>query len=199
MNSVANINRLGYVGSKVRGTVDSENDDWYTPSMWVSIARRVMGGIDLDPFSSDLANQRVMARQYYTEENSSLNGDWNASTVWMNPPYTRGIIDRAVDKFIEQYKVGNFKTGVVLVNNMTDTQWYRRIANVSSMRVELTGRIGFENASGQRISGNTRGQVLFLITKSPHAKAKFIQEMQKINQQVLSCISVSLENNHVTR
>lgn len=185
MESVANVARLGYVGSQsksVRGTVDTDNDDWYTPVEWIELARHVLYGIDLDPFSSDLANQRVKANRYFTQQDNAFEQDWEASTVWMNPPYTRGLVDAAVSKFIEEYTAGNFQSGVVLVNNMTDTRWYRRLLGISPIHCNLTGRIAFENAAGQRISGNTRGQSIFLISKSPKMKARFCEKVTQLGQ-----------------
>lgn len=183
MESIANVKRIGYVGSQpTRGTVDTANDDWYTPSEWIEVARRILYGIDLDPFSSDLANQRVRANRYFTEESNALEQTWEAKTVWMNPPYTRGLIDKAVTKFISEYRFGSFTHAMVLVNNMTDTRWYRSLLSASSHHCNIMGRIGFENAAGQRISGNTRGQTLFLFSNTPQIISMFVKEMRKMDQ-----------------
>lgn len=187
MESVANVARLGYVGSQsksVRGAVDTDNDDWYTPEEWIELARYSLYGIDLDPFSSDLANQRVKANRYFTQEDNAFEREWKAKSVWMNPPYTRGLVDKAVDKLIEQYAAGNFRSAIVLVNNMTDTRWYRRLLSISPIHATLTGRIAFENAAGQRISGNTRGQSIFLICRSANgqSKARFCERLTHMGQ-----------------
>jgi len=185
MESVANVKRLGYVGSQspqVRGVIDGDNDDWYTPAEWIEAARFVLYGIDLDPFSSDLANQRVKANKYFTQEDDAFTQEWNAKSVWMNPPYTRGLVDKAVSKFVDEYHLGRFAHGMVLVNNMTDTRWYRRLLIASSFHCNIMGRIGFENAAGQRISGNTRGQTLFLFSKHSKMKARFCQRMTELEQ-----------------
>lgn len=167
--SIANANKMGYVGHDVREHIDKRNDEWYTPIEWVRMADYVMNGIGLDPFSSEVANKRVMAKRFFTEQDDAFQQEWHASSVWMNPPYTRGVVDRAADKFLAEFEARHFLRGIVLVNNMTDTRWYRRLDEASQLSSNLTGRIGFENAAGQRISGNTRGQTVFLFV----AKGKY--------------------------
>lgn len=184
--TVADAKRLSYVGSSVRRATDSDNDDWYTPTEWIDFARKVMYGIELDPFSSEMANERVRATKIYTQQNSAFYNNWKAKSVWMNPPYSRGLCADACERFVSEYKSGNFKRGIVLVNNMTDTKWYRHLLDTSVMLCNLTGRIGFENAAGQRVTGNTRGQTLFLFAKDPKVKARFCQYLYEKNQVVLT-------------
>jgi len=188
--SIADSRRLAYVGAApaTRGVIDEENDDWYTPTEWVEAARYTLGGIDLDPFTSEKANERVRARQIFTLENSALTNEWDAKTVWMNPPYTRGLVTEACDRFLSQFEKGNFRLGLVLVNNMTDTKWFDRMRRACAAHVEIAGRISFENAAGQRVSGNTRGQVLFLFGSGkyrPHAIKRFHERMTSMGQQCL--------------
>ena len=45
----------------------SGNTEYYSPIDIVDAARYVMGGIDLDPASSALANARIGATHYFTE------------------------------------------------------------------------------------------------------------------------------------
>ena len=180
--SIADSSRLGYVGSDVRKAIDSRNDDWYTPTEWLHLADRVLKGIDLDPFSSDSANRRVGAKRYFTINDNAFEQEWKAESVWMNPPYTRGLVAKAADKFIHEFELGNFKRGMILVNNMTDTRWYKRLDDVAVMSSNLTGRIAFENGAGQRISGNTRGQTLFLFCSkgrgANYIKKRFAEEIK---------------------
>jgi hypothetical protein len=56
----------------------SESAEWYTPSFLVESSRVVMGGIDMDPASSDKANRVVRASFYYTRLDNALERSWGA-------------------------------------------------------------------------------------------------------------------------
>jgi phage N-6-adenine-methyltransferase len=172
LQTKADNKRLGYVGSSVVRSANAvENDDWYTPPELIQVVRRVLGEITLDPFSSDIANQTVRADQYLTADDDALHCEWpkpqrGNNRVFMNPPYSRNLCSAAVARLLKEYQSGNVKHAVVLVNNMTDTRWYRQLKDACSRYSSFTGRIGFVNAAGQVVSGNTRGQVLFLLSEN---------------------------------
>ena len=72
------------------GTFEHQSDesDWMTPPWIVSSIRATFGGkIDLDPASSDMANENfVKAETYYTEEINGLTTDWFGN-VFLNCPW----------------------------------------------------------------------------------------------------------------
>jgi hypothetical protein len=72
--------------SQRRGHVKS--NEWYTPALYIEAARAVMGGIDLDPASCELANRTVKADHYYTKEDNGLMLSWYGR-IWCNPPFGR--------------------------------------------------------------------------------------------------------------
>lgn len=100
---------------------NSGNNEWYTPVKILEIARSVMGSIDTDPASSEMANRNVKATTFYTEEDDGLKRDW-AGNIWLNPPYAQPAIQNFSDKLIEEIKKGNVKQAMVLVNNATETK-----------------------------------------------------------------------------
>lgn len=63
----------------------SLTQEHYTPSNVVEAARRVMGGIDLDPASCAVANERVRAVQWIGLPADGLALPWHGR-VFLNPP-----------------------------------------------------------------------------------------------------------------
>lgn len=140
---------------------NNKNDEWYTPPEYIEAAREVMGSIDLDPASNEIANQAVNAETYYSLQNSAFNHDW-LGKVWMNPPYSR-VIKQFISKLVSEYVSGNVKEAIIVTNNGTDTKWFHELAGVASAICLHKGRIGFLNEFGERIDNNNKGQVFTYI------------------------------------
>ena len=65
--------------------------EWYTPVWLLDMVRNVMGVIDLDPASCEIAQKDVRALKYHTRLDDGLLQKWEGS-VFMNPPYTDNLI-----------------------------------------------------------------------------------------------------------
>lgn len=71
----------------------SKSAEWYTPGYVTDAAKAVLGQIDLDPFSSEKANDTVGALWYYDQEADGLSSSWQhpyrpyvPMTLFINPP-----------------------------------------------------------------------------------------------------------------
>lgn len=62
----------------------AKSDQWGTPQDIIEAAREVMGSIDLDPCSSEKANERVRASEFLTD-GLAKDRPWLGS-ILMNPP-----------------------------------------------------------------------------------------------------------------
>lgn len=101
-----------------------DSDEWYTPGWVIEAATAVMGQIDLDPASCELAQETVQAGLYWTKRQDGCRVGW-FGRVWLNPPYSAP--GAFVDKLIEEYTAGNVKQACVLLNNATETRWFQRL------------------------------------------------------------------------
>lgn len=76
---------------------NSGNNEWYTPADYIALAREVMGGIDTDPATSEIANRTVQASQIFTAEDNGLTKQWSAFK-WLNPaPCNCGVAPTPIE------------------------------------------------------------------------------------------------------
>ena len=106
----------------------SESNEWYTPPNYITAARELMGAIDLDPASCELANEVVKAERYFTLEDDGFSQVWRGR-VWLNPPYGRdgGDSNQALwsARLIKAYCEGDVTEAVLLINAVTDRHWFQ--------------------------------------------------------------------------
>ena len=98
--------------------------EYYTPLKIINMAREVMGDIDLDPATSEMAQSHVEARKYYTIEDDGLQQEW-AGRVWLNPPFDSANATRFIQKLTEGILVTEY---VLLTCGPTDGRWLQIIA-----------------------------------------------------------------------
>jgi hypothetical protein len=98
-------------------TKGSSSSEWFTPPNIIEKARRLMGGIDLDPTSCASANEIVQANEYYSPEKGQdgFTLPWG-ERVWCNPPYGKGHSLRAwIDKFVSEYSENRMTQGLIII------------------------------------------------------------------------------------
>lgn len=156
---------VNQMAGKPHVTNNSGENEWYTPAEFINSAREVMGSIDLDPASCEHANKTVMAARYFSIEDDGLSQDW-AGNVWMNPPYSGGLISKFITKLNESVENGAVAQAVVLVNNATETQWFAALVKNASAIVFPTSRIRYLSVRGEE---NTplQGQAFVYIGNNP--------------------------------
>lgn len=103
-------------------------DEKWTPLKYLKSIRKVLGHIDLDPFSSEAANERVKASAIFTINDDAYRKDWFGK-VFTNPPYSRGNLNRATNKICLEFEKGNVSEAIYLVPNSTDVNWFKELWN----------------------------------------------------------------------
>lgn len=144
--------------------VPDGNCHWYTPKDIIALAHQILGSIDLDPCSCEAANRVVQATAYYSPERGQdgLSLPWPADTLWLNPPYGAGVVDRWINRLIKAVDEGETEHALVLTNNSTATQWWQRLANRSTLIYFHDERIQFWGPL-ERGSQPFQGQTLCLV------------------------------------
>ena len=125
---------------------NSGNNEWYTPADYIEAAREVMGSIDIDPASNDIAQETVKAAVYYTAETNGLDKEWRGN-VWMNPPYASDLIGKFIDKLVAE--LPNIEQAIVLVNNATETEWFNKLIPRASAVCFPRSRVKFYMPDGK--------------------------------------------------
>jgi phage N-6-adenine-methyltransferase len=143
-------------GHNVRGTLGSGENEWYTPTKYIELARTVLGEIDLDPASSPPAQEVVRAKEFFTAEQDGLLRPWHGR-VWLNPPYAQPLIGQFIDKLLEERSAGNITAAIALVHNYTSSSWFQRAAQIVDGICFAAQRIAFESPDGEK-AAPTQGQ-----------------------------------------
>lgn len=138
---------------------NSGKEEWYTPSNFIEAARNVLGSIDLDPASNPIANTIVKANKYYTKSENGLEKDWKGN-VWLNPPYTAGLVDLFARKLVKEYNDGNVRSAIILTNNGTETKWGQLLLENCTAVCFPSKRVKFLDVDLKPIGAPLQGQML---------------------------------------
>ena len=153
------------------------NNERYTPAYILEAVRHVTGPIILDPASSVEANETVQAQRIFTLEDDVLVQDWEADSLWFNPPYARGDIEAFVEKLVSE--LNNIGLVLGITHNATETGWCQTLLARSAAICLLNSRVHFPAPVGGGNSGALRGQVIFLLGKHSRASIPVFTESFK--------------------
>lgn len=137
---------------------NSGNNEWYTPICFIESTRYVMGTIDFDPASSDIANQTVKVDKFYSIIEDVLKQPWRGN-VFMNSSYGRNLIGKFIDKLI----YSNINQAIVMTNNATETQWGSKLLSHSKVVCFVTKRVKFITPEGLSLKSPLQGQMICYI------------------------------------
>lgn len=128
---------------------------YYTPSAIIEAARRTMGGIDLDPASSDIANRRVCADTIYTQATNGLAQKW-FGRVWLNWPFGRVQNPLWSKKILAE--IGSFEQLCCITYACTSEQWFTPL--LYRPQCFLVPRTNYLLPDGTVYRGVTKGSVV---------------------------------------
>lgn len=155
-----------------------DKNENYTPPWFIEKVKKVLGSIDLDPMSCDIANNyKIKAKKYFTKEISCFENYWGEpKTVFMNPPYSAGEYKPAILHFLNEYFRADFEA-IVLTNNNTDTDASQRLMNESSAVCFPNKRISYLDENMLERKGNRYAQ---MVTYFGRDKQKFKETFESI-------------------
>lgn len=161
------------IGS-ISNATDYDGDAYGTPEKYITSVRKVLGSIELDPFSNAMAQNIVRALRFFTKDDSGIAVSWATvlgplRTVYWNPPYSRGLIDQCVAKFLHEYRdLRSVRASIALVNSSTETGWYQRLIGACTLMCVLDHRIAFL-IGDKPIPDNRYAQTIFYFGPDPGA------------------------------
>jgi hypothetical protein len=163
-------------------TQNTGEQEHYTPVAIIESARRVMGGIDLDPASNDTAQTWIKAQTYYSKETNGLDKMWSGR-VWMNPPYARHLLPKFIDKLIRSADT-QVTEYIVLINNTTETEHGQRLLGTSHAVCFPRKRIRFIRPDGSLGGSPLQGQMI--VYYGPNT-CSFLEEFSHIGVVLTVC------------
>ncbi len=116
----------------------SKTGEWATPQDFFDKLNWRFGPFDLDPCASPNNTKCV---NFYTETEDGLSKSWEGHTVFVNPPYGRGI-DKWIKKGYEEARKENTRV-TMLIPSRTDTKYWHNYVMKADEVYFVRGRLKF--------------------------------------------------------
>ena len=127
----------------------NSTDEWYTPIELINS----LGSFDLDPCAPEVPLWRT-ATTMYDKNVDGLKQDW-FGRVWLNPPYSRPLIEQFVNRMAEH------NNGIALLFNRCDSKMFIDVILEKATAIKfLKGRIKFYKKDGTRGGSPGCGNIL---------------------------------------
>lgn len=129
---------------------DNPTDEWYTPIEIINS----LGEFDLDPCAPVVPLWKT-AKVMFNKNDDGLAQNWGGR-VWLNPPYSKPLINQFVSKMVEH------NNGIALLFNRLDSGLFQDVIlkKAKSMKI-LRKRIRFYKSDGTQGGSPGCGSVLF--------------------------------------
>lgn len=99
-------------------------------------------GFTLDAASSE---ENYLCNKYFTVKENGLKQSWKGETVWCNPSYARGVINKWVEKCWTEAQDPE-TTVVALLPASTDTLWFHKWIYEKAKEIRfIKGRLKFDD------------------------------------------------------
>ena len=127
----------------------NSTDEWYTPIEIINS----LGEFDLDPCAPEKPLWKT-AKKMYDKNIDGLKMNWEGR-VWLNPPYSKPLIDLFVTKMSEH------NNGIALLFNRLDSKLFNDVVFEKATAIKfLKGRIKFYRADGTQGGSPGCGSIL---------------------------------------
>jgi len=120
----------------------SKVGEWSTPYDFFKKLDWRFGPFDLDACAT---SDNTKCKTFFTEEENGLTQSWQGHTVFVNPPYGRGI-DAWIKKGYEEAQDPDTKV-VMLVPARTDTKYWHDYVMKAEMVFFIKGRLKFGDST----------------------------------------------------
>jgi DNA N-6-adenine-methyltransferase (Dam) len=162
--------------------IQTETNEWYTPSFLIQLCREVMGSIDLDPASSAIAQRNVKASKYYTKQDDGFHRPWFGN-VFLNPPYGKKSHENYgasewMLRCLKDYKRREIKQATIIVRG--DSRGMKRLIEEFPF-AEPTVRINFTDFTGQPSKSGVPGTKVIYLGNQQNRFARLFEQSGKFH------------------